>query len=747
MDHTAGRIEPLAYEATRQPGVRLSDAGIDVVVEADHATLVEFCAFDQVGTENQNETRYPLFGPEAGVWHAHIPGIGQGQRYGLRVHGPWDPSAGHLHNPAKLLLDPYAKLVEGMPQLTGALHSHVVDANLGPVFDPWRADPRDSAPVMAFGVVGEADYDWAGSQRPNVSWSQMVVYEAHVRGLTKNHPDVPEPLRGTYAGVAAPAMIEHLQRLGVTSIELLPIHYSMSEPHLATKGLANYWGYSTLNYFAPHPLYATAAAQAAGPEAVVREVKDMVRCLHQAGIEVILDVVYNHTCEVGLGGPTVSWRGLDNLAWYLHDGSVPARYADVTGTGNALDFRRSKTVALALDSLRHWANDYQIDGFRYDLAVTMARGYSGFDPDHPFLVTLITDPVLRGLKHIAEPWDMGPGGWQTGNFPPPIASWNDSFRGDVRSFWLAGPKELAASRPAGNARDLATRLSGSADLFAHANPMAHHGPAGSINFVAAHDGFTLHDLTAYEHKLNQANGEDGRDGTDDNRSWNHGLEGPLDARHDDPTGLGLGSDAILSLRLRSTRNLLAMLAFSAGAPMLVAGDEFGRTQFGNNNAYCQDNDISWINWDLQPWQLNQLDTASFLFQLRRLNPALRPATHLTGRDTGTGLADLSWYTMDGEVVSHDRWHQDDFRAVQMLRHVPDAATRDALVLINGQLESTDAVLPAGQESRRWELIWDSTWDHPGDRDSATQAEGPDVVTPRHDTVPVNPLSTRLYLSI
>ncbi|MDR0366064.1 MAG: hypothetical protein LBH68_04465, partial [Bifidobacteriaceae bacterium] len=510
--------EPLRYPATASPGVRRRGDGIDVVVPAAHASGIDLCLIDNPRTLNQTERRIALAGPTNGVWHAHVPNVGTGQRYGLRAYGPWAPAEGHLYNPSKLLLDPYGRALDGHPMLSPALFSHKTDAHLGPSTQPWIPDQRDSAPYMAYSVVTEESFDWGGTTPPFVPWDQTVIMEAHVRGLTMLRTDLPPELRGTYAGVAHPNTIGHLRSLGVTTLELLPIHASMSEPHLTESGLTNYWGYSTLSFFAPNPAYATRAARQAGPEAVRREVKGMVRLLHEAGIEVILDVVYNHTCEVGLGGPTVCWRGLDNLAWYLHDGSAPARYADVTGTGNTLDFRRTPTVAMALDSLRHWAEDYQVDGFRYDLAVALARGYGGFDSEHPFLISLLTDPVLRQRKHIAEPWDLGPGGWQTGSFPVPVSTWNDAFRNDVRTFWLVGAKDLSAARTPSSARDLATRLSGSADLFARSDPMGNHGPRGSINYVASHDGFTLRDMVAFDYKHNQENGENNRDGTDDNRS-------------------------------------------------------------------------------------------------------------------------------------------------------------------------------------------------------------------------------------
>jgi len=734
-------------------GVRLAGDGVDVVIPAGHTTAVEFCLIDQPHTPDQSERRVSLFGPSNGVWHAHIPGVSTGQRYGIRAYGPWDPVAGHLYNPAKLLLDPYAKAIDGLPLLSPALYAHQVDSQLLPACEPWEPNPDDSAPFMAYGqVIAENCFDWGEVARPEVPWDQTVIYEAHVRGLTMRLEEVPPALRGTYAGLAHEATIGYLKGLGITSIELLPIHASMSEPHLFATGMTNYWGYSTLGFFAPNARYATAEAQAGGPEAVCRELKGMIRLLHEAGIEVILDVVYNHTCEAGLGGPTVSWRGLDNLGWYLHDGSVPARYADLTGTGNTIDFRRTEAVALALDSLRYWAREYQVDGFRYDLAVTLARGSHGFTPEHPFLVGLITDPELRGLKHIAEPWDLGPGGWQTGGFPAPIAAWNDRFRGDVRSFWLSGPKELAASRPAGNVRDLATRLSGSANLFAGRDPMCHRGPAGSVNFVAAHDGFTLRDLVTYERKHNQANGEDNRDGTEDNRSWNHGFEGPdfsppgTDQSQTDLTVFDLGSDAVDRLRLRSIRNLMATLLFSAGVPMIAAGDEAGRTQFGNNNAYCQDNLISWVEWDLAGWQRDLRATMQFLLYLRREHPALRPATYLTGQTSPLGLPDLSWHTLAGEPVSHALWQDHAFRAIQMRRHRPEAHLCDALVLINGQLENVDAVLPATKLDHKWELTWDSTWEHPDNSGFDDLGEGPRTVESATGSVPLHLLSTRLYLA-
>jgi glycogen operon protein len=726
--------------------VRRAGDGVDVCVTAPHATALELCLIDDPHTLAQTERRFALNGPTNGVFHGHVPSVRAGQRYGLRASGPWDPAAGHLYNPDKLLLDPYGHGIDGVPILAPSLYAHQVDASLAPVGWPWTPDTRDSAPHMAYSVVVDDAFDWCGVGRPAIPWEQTVIMEGHVKGMTMTREAIPPELRGTYAGVAHSATIQHLKSLGVTSLELLPIHASMSEPHLARAGLTNYWGYSTLAFFAPNPLYATAAARAAGPDAVIREVKGMIRLLHEAGIEVILDVVYNHTCEVGMAGPTVCWRGLDNLAWYLHDGAVPARYADVTGTGNTLDFRRQIAVSMALDSLRHWATEYQVDGFRYDLAVTLARAYDGFDSEHPFLVALRSDPVLRTRKHIAEPWDLGPGGWQTGSFPAPITAWNDSFRGDVRSFWLSGPKELSAARPASSARDLATRLSGSADLFGSTDPMGDHGPMGSINFVTAHDGFTMRDLVTFDYKHNQANGEANRDGSEDNRSWNHGVEGLI--LYDWEAGIegvSLGLDTIASLRQRSIRNLAGTLAFSAGVPMYVAGDELGRTQWGNNNAYCQDGPISWVDWELAIWQRELEETFQFLFALRRTHPALRPARFLTGAPTADGLPDLGWYGFDGVPATPRHWNDPRFRRVQMLRHSPQLTARDALLLVNGALDSTECVLAPAKSGAVWELVWDSTWDEPGDRAASDGLEGP-LVAEGGQLVPSHLLSLRLYLS-
>lgn len=711
-------------------GVHVVGDGVDVAVHAPHADAVELCLVDD---DASDERRVPLSGPELSVWTAHVPGVGPGQRYGFRVHGPWQPADGLRHNPAKILVDPYARGIVGELDLDGPVTGHVTDdAGHGDPQGP--ADERDSLGSVPLSVVVGPTSDEPRPARPLVPWSRTVVYEAHVKGLTQRLHGVPEHLRGTYAGLAHPVTIDYLKSLGVTTLELLPIHSIVSEPAVTRRGLTNYWGYSTLGFFAPHAGYATAAAQAEGPQGVLRELRGAIDLLHAAGIEVLLDVVYNHTCEGGDDGPHLSWRGLDNPGYYLHDGSWPARLADVTGTGNTLDFRRPHVIGMALDSLRYWVQEVGVDGFRFDLAVTLGRTRDGFDPFHPFLVALQTDPVLRTAKLVAEPWDVGPGGWQTGNFPAPFAEWNDRFRNAVRTFWLADAARASHGERGHDLADLATRLAGSVDLFGHGELPLARGPLASINMVTAHDGFTLRDLVTYEHKRNMANGEDNRDGSNDNRSWNHGVEGPL------PAGV---AREVSVLRRRSMRNLLGTLLLSAGVPMITAGDELGRTQGGNNNAYAQDNEISWLDWDLESWQRDLLATTRRLLALRRDNPVLRPTRFYRGAPHDGDPAtqpDLAWFDAAASPVSHEQWHDPDVRVLQMLRTASEPGDRDALVVLNGALQVADVTVPAGGTGT-WELVWDSTWEHPDQRDhngNGAPSAGDDVV--------LEPLALRLYLS-
>ncbi|UZN04490.1 glycogen debranching protein GlgX [Cellulomonas sp. S1-8] len=717
-------------------GVHVTDTGVDVAVVAPHATAVELCLLDGP-LDAPTERRVPLSGPRLGVWTASVPDVRPGQRYGLRAHGPWEPSYGLRYNPAKLLVDPYARGLVGELGYGPHTYGHVVGEDLAG--DPYGArDERDSAGHVPHGVVVDTRAlpgPDPAANRPWTPWSRSVVYEAHTKGLTRLHPDVPEELRGTYAGLAHPAVVDHLLGLGVTALELLPIHAFTSEPHLEAKGLTNYWGYSTLGFFAPHAAYATAAARAAGPAAVLAELRATVHALHEAGLEVLLDVVYNHTCEGGLPGQHVSLRGLDNAYYYAHDGAVPATLVDVTGTGNSLDFRRTGVVALTLDSLRYWADVVGVDGFRFDLAVTLGRSADGFRTDHATLVAAATDPHLAGLKLVAEPWDVGPGGWRTGQFPAPFAEWNDRFRNAVRSFWLADPGRAAHGLPGHRVRELATRLSGSVDLFGGGTPPFVRGPRASVNYVTAHDGFTMADLVAYEHKHNAANGEQNRDGSDDNRSWNHGVEGPV--QRDSPAA------DIAPLRRRSVRNLFATLVLAAGTPMITGGDEMGRSQGGNNNAYCQDNAISWVRWDLAPWRAAQLATARHLLALRRDHPALRTETFYSGRPrTADGPADLGWYGADGAPFDHGRWHDASIRTFQMVRCAPPPDDDEVLLVVNGALDAVDVRL-VDDDARPWTLAWDSVWEHPSEVSTVAITGG--LHLPGDTVTTIEPLSMRVYV--
>ncbi|WP_235915470.1 glycogen debranching protein GlgX [Puerhibacterium puerhi] len=738
-------VRPLTRPTARRShvpplGVHATGDGVDVAVVASHATAVDLCLVDVVDPDlpehdpaRYRERRVPLLGPTYGVWHAHVPGVRPGQRYGFRTHGPWDPRAGLRHNPAKLLVDPYARGLVGEltygPETLGAVGAPRSADPTTPDGRWWVAErygepePTDSLPFVPHAVVLPPMPSPPPLTRPRVPWADTVVYEAHVRGLTIDHPDLPPELRGTYAGLAHPATVAHLKQLGVTTLELLPIHASASEPRLVAHGLRNYWGYSTLGFFAPEARYATAAARAAGPAAVLDEVRGMVHLLHEAGIEVVLDVVYNHTCEGGDDQLHVSWRGLDNPAYYLHDGASPAALADVTGTGNSLDFRRVRVVQMALDSLRYWAEVVGVDGFRFDLAVTLGRGTYGFDADHPFLVALQTDPVLSGLKLIAEPWDVGPGGWRTGQFPPPMAEWNDRFRDAARDFWLASAAAGSRGGAMVGVRELGTRLAGSADLFGHSDPPLVRGPVASVNYVTAHDGFTLADLVAYDRKHNWANGEDNRDGSDDNRSWNHGVEGHAAPGQDDVATEPW--HAVVPLRRRSQRNLLATLLLAAGTPMLTAGDELGRTQRGNNNAYALDDATSWVDWDLGDADRDLLATTSALLRLRREHPALRADSFYLGTPRpGETRPDLLWFAETGEPMDRAAWEEPGRRVVQMLRPGPGERDADVLLVLNGRLDDAVVTLPpvlAG--AGPWRLAWSSAWEAP-DRPADDLAPAP-----------------------
>jgi isoamylase len=672
------------------PGITVLPHGIDVAVYAGHASAVALCLFEPGDDTGHTERRVPLTERAHGWWFGFVPDVGVGQRYGIRVDGVWEPETGLRHNPDRLLLDPYAKAIEGEVTWGQDVYGHAVDEHWGG--DGDLIGEGDNAGSMPRCVIIDDAFDWGDDTAPAHTRSESVIYETHVRNLTKTLLGVPEELRGTYAGMAHPVTIDYLKRLGVTAVELLPIHSFTSEPAVVRRGLSNHWGYNTLGFFAPHAAYAAATE----PQAVVDEVKGMVKLLHAAGIEVILDVVYNHTAEQSRQGATLSFRGLDNRAYYRLD--ERGRDVDVTGCGNTLDLRHPIVCRMALDSLRYWVEQFHVDGFRFDLAVALARGRGDdYDPDHPFLIGVRTDPVLSRVKLIAEPWDLGLHGWRTGQFPPPFSEWNDRYRDSVRTFWLSDVRaELSQSNTHG-VQDLATRLAGSHDLFWRRD----RGPIASINYVAAHDGFTIADLTAYDRKHNLANGEDNRDGSDHNHSYNHGAEGPTD----DP--------AINARRRRSIRNLLGTLLLSTGVPMLNGGDEFGRSQGGNNNPYCQDNEISWFDWDLQPWQEDLLATTRYLTGLRRALPALRQRTWSVGRQVQrNGSLDMAWYTSDGHPMGPSDWSDSERRTVQLYVNGAWIGERSVLLVLHGGIEDATVTLPTLPDVNAYELLWDSAWEHP-----------------------------------
>ncbi|MFE9554592.1 glycogen debranching protein GlgX [Streptomyces sp. NPDC006703] len=681
-------------------------AGTNFALWAGGAEAVEVCLFDPSG----GETRLALTELTHEIWHGFVPGVRPGQRYGFRVHGRWDPWTGARWNPAKLLLDPYARAVDGDFTLPPEVYGHVRDWPQQQVADTVR-DDRDSAPHVPKGVVVQDDDDWADDHRPKTPWSDSVIYELHVRGFTRLHPEVPEPLRGTYAGLAHPAALEHLVRLGVTAVELLPVHQFAHEDHLLRRGLRNYWGYNSIGYFAPHAAYS--ASGTSGQQ--VGEFKRMVRALHGAGIEVILDVVYNHTAEAGELGPTLSLRGIDNRGYYRLP-SDARRYADYTGCGNTLHVVQPHVLRLITDSLRYWVTEMGVDGFRFDLAAALARSMHDVDMLSPFLAVIAQDPVLRRVKLIAEPWDVGNGGYQVGSFPPLWTEWNDRYRDAVRDFWRGALPDV---------RDLGYRLSGSSDLYAWGG----RRPYASINFVTAHDGFTLRDLVSYERKHNEANGEGNRDGTHDNRSWNCGVEGETD----DPR--------VNALRRRQLRNLLTTLLVSTGVPMLVAGDEMGRTQGGNNNAYCQDGEVSWVDWSLleKPGPRGLLELATRLVELRHCHPVLRRRAFFSGRpQAADGLRDLAWFTARGKEMTEQDWYAPASTLGLYLsgRDIPGRDARGApvtddsfLILLHSADRPASCVLPGPPWAGAYEVVVDTSEEEQGAPPGRTHRGGETVTLP------------------
>ena len=632
------QVTTSAWPGSHQPlGATWEQDSTNFAVFAPEATSVELCLFDEADVE----TRWTLTEQTLGIWHGALPGIEPGQRYGFRADGPWQPQRGRVFNPAKLLLDPYARAVSGSVDPTGPIHGYPRPASRD--LDEVRAahagprDDRDSAGYVPTSVVVRDDFDWEDDDavRPRHRWTDTIVYEAHVKGFTKLHNEVPEEIRGTYAGLTTNAAVHYLKDLGVTTVELLPVHQFVPEPGLADKGLTNYWGYNSIAFFAPHNAYSSVGDR--GQQ--VTEFKQMVKSLHEAGLEVILDVVYNHTAEGSPLGPTLSFRGLDDLGFYQHvDGST---YWDVTGCGNTVDASYPPALRLILDSLRYWVSEMHVDGFRFDLAPALARTGHRVDMNSHFLTALGQDPVLRHVKLIAEPWDASMDGYMVGGFPPPWCEWNDKYRDTIRDFWRA---------QSGGIRDVASRLAGSSDLYADDG----RSPYASVNFITAHDGFTLRDLVSYNDKHNEANGEDNNDGTDNNRSWNCGVEGETD----DPE--------VVALRHRQAANLMLTLCLSNGVPMITAGDERGRTQRGNNNAYGQDNEISWLDWRPDDAWLDIYEITKAALRLRREHPALRQRHHLEGRPAiEGGPKDLAWIHPDGREMAESDWFDETLHTLGM----------------------------------------------------------------------------------
>jgi isoamylase len=659
-------------------GATYDGSGTNFALFSEVAERVELCLFDDAGAE----TRVRLPERDAFVWHGYLPNVGPGQRYGFRVHGRYEPTTGLRCNPAKLLLDPYAKAVEGSVDWDEACFSYRFD-------DPAAFNDTDSAQHMPKSVVISPFFSWDNDRHPRTPYSETVIYEAHVKGLTRTHPGIPEEVRGTYAALAHPVMLEHYQRIGITAVELMPVHQFVQDKHLVDRGMRNYWGYNTIGFFAPHNEYAASGQR--GQQ--VQEFKAMVKALHEAGLEVILDVVYNHTAEGNHLGPTLSFRGIDNASYYrLVDGD-PEHYYDTTGTGNTLLMRHPHVLQLIMDSLRYWVTEMHVDGFRFDLASTLARQFHEVDRLSAFFDLVQQDPVVSQVKLIAEPWDVGEGGYNVGGFPPLWTEWNGKYRDTVRDFWRGEHATLA---------EFASRLTGSSDLYEDDG----RRPFASINFVTAHDGFTLHDLVSFNDKHNEANGEDNNDGESHNRSWNCGVEGDTDDLD------------IVALREQQKRNFLTTLFLSQGVPMLLHGDELGRTQQGNNNVYAQDNELAWVDWE-RAREFDFLTAfAARLTRLRREHPVFRRRRFFNGRPVrGTALEDIGWFVPTGEPMSDEDWESGFAKSVavflngQGIREPGNRGERvtddSFFLLFNAHHEPIEFCVPDLGVAERWHVVIDT----------------------------------------
>jgi len=665
-------------------GATWDGEGVNFALFSENATKVELCLFDALDSDHET-IRLSLQERTDQTWHVYLPEARPGQLYGYRVHGPYEPSAGHRFNPNKLLIDPYAKALSGRIDWSDAMFGY----RIGDPEADLSMDDRDNAGNVCKSIVIDHAFTWGGDRLLRTPWDQTVIYELHVKGFTMRHPDVPEAQRGTYTGLTSPAVLEYLKALGVTAVELLPVHHFVRDKHLYDRGLTNYWGYNSIGFFSPDVRYAMSTTHGEH----VREFKTMVKTLHREGLEVILDVVYNHTGEGNHLGPTISFRGIDNAAYYRLVPNDRRYYMDYTGTGNTLNVTHPRTLQLIMDSLRYWVQDMHVDGFRFDLASTLARELHDVDRLSAFFDIIGQDPVLSQVKLIAEPWDLGEGGYQVGNFPPGWAEWNGRYRDTIRRYWRGDGGQVA---------EMAYRLTGSSDLYETGGRRPH----ASINFVTAHDGFTLRDLVSYNQKHNEANGEDNRDGTDDNLSWNCGEEGPTD--HPD----------VQHLRERQMRNFFATLLLSQGVPMICGGDEIGRTQHGNNNAYCQDTELSWHDWKFDRFQRELFAFVQRLIQLRREQPVLRRHRFFQGRRIrGSEVKDLAWFRPDGKEMTDEDWNLGYVRCLG-IRLAGDAIeetdakgrpiTGDTLlILLNAHHEMLPCTLPAHKRGVRWELLLDT----------------------------------------
>jgi glycogen operon protein len=671
-----GRAYPL--------GATWDGKGVNFAVYAEHATKVELCLFDSVDAEKES-LRIPMPEQTDLVWHCYLPDATPGQIYGYRVHGPYEPAQGHRFNPHKVLLDPYAKAIARRVEWDDSLFGY----KIGDPQADLSFDERDNAAFAPLAAVIDSAFTWGDDRRPNHAWHNTVIYETHVRGFTKRHPEIPEAWRGTYMGLASEPAISHLTRLGITAVELLPVHFFLNDRHLIEKGLANYWGYNTLGFFAPQPWY---ASNATGLD-TVREFKTMVRNLHAANIEVILDVVYNHTAEGNQMGPTVSFRGIDNAAYYRPSPESPRYYMDYTGCGNTFDMTNPRVLQLIMDSLRYWITEMHVDGFRFDLASTLARELHEVDKLGAFFDIVHQDPIISQVKLIAEPWDLGEGGYQVGNFPSGWSEWNGKYRDTVRAFWKGD---------GGVVSEFATRFCGSSDLYEWSSRRPH----ASINFVTCHDGFNLTDLVSYNGKHNEANGEDNRDGADHNTSWNCGVEGPTD----DPK--------IVELRERKKRSFIATLLFSQGVPMLLAGDEIGHTKQGNNNTYCQDNELTWLDWELDDRRKTLLRFTQRVIEIFQEQPVFRRRRFFHGEAIeGAAATDIAWINTDGVEMDPADWNTGFVRSVGVVlfgdsidvdEHGEEISGDTLLILFNGDQQTTvEFTLPETDEKYPWERRLDT----------------------------------------